>query len=41
MSRAQKKNGKDEIASLPFNSKTHAALNKKSFVNLYGEDLYF
>ena len=40
-SRAQKKKDKDEIASLPFNSKTHATLNKKIFVNLYAEDLYF
>ena len=29
MSRAQKKDDKDEIASLPFNSKTHTTLNKK------------
>ena len=29
MSRAQKKDNKDEITSLPFNSKTHAILNKK------------
>ena len=44
MSRAQKKNKKnkeEEISSLPFNSKTHATLNKKIFVNLYAEDLYF
>ena len=41
MSRAQKKKGKKEIASLPFNSKTHAILNKKIFVNLYAGDLYF
>ena len=41
MSRAQKKKEKKEIASLPFNSKTHATLNKKVFVNLYAEDLYF
>ena len=41
MSRAQKKEGKDEIASLPFNSKTHATLNKKIFVSLYAEDLFF
>ena len=41
MSRAQKKPDKDEIASLPFNSKTHATLNKKIFVDLYAEDLYF
>ena len=26
-----KKNDKDEIASLPFNSKTNATLNKKKF----------
>ena len=41
MSRARKKENKDEIASLPFNSKTHATLNNKIFVNLYAEDLYF
>ena len=41
MSRAQKKKGKEKISSLPFNSKTHATLNKKIFVNLYAEDLYF
>ena len=41
MSRAQKKEGKDEIASLPFNSKTHTTLNKKIFVSLYAEDLFF
>ena len=46
MSTAQKKknkkgNIKDELASLRFNSKTHATLNKKIFVNLYAEDLYF
>ena len=44
MSRAQKKNKKnkeEEISSLQFNSKTHATLNKKIFVNLYAEDLYF
>ena len=41
MSRAQKKKGKDEIASLPFNSKTYATLNKKSFVSLYAEDFFF
>ena len=40
MSRAQKKDDKDEFASLPFNSKTHATLNKKIFVNLYAEDIY-
>ena len=26
---------------MPFNSKTHATLNKKIFVNLYAENLYF
>ena len=36
-----KKDDKDEIASLPFNSKTHATLNTKIFVNLYAEDLKF
>ena len=41
MSRAQKKEGKDEIALLPFNSKTHATLNKKNFITLYAEDLFF
>ena len=41
MSRAQKKKGKDEIASLPFNSKTYATLNKKRFVSLYAEDFFF
>ena len=41
MSKAQKKDDKDEIGSLLFNSKTHATLNKKIFVNLYAEDLYF
>ena len=41
MSRAQRKKDKDEIASLPFNSKTHTTLDKKIFVNLYAEDLYF
>ena len=41
MSRPQKKEGKDEIAMLPFNSKTHATLNKKKFIMLYAEDLFF
>ena len=41
MSRARKKENKEEVASLPFNSKTHATLNKKIFVNLYAENLYF
>ena len=35
MSRAQKYEEKEEIKTLPFNSKTHATLNKKAFVNLY------
>ena len=41
MSRAQKKDGKDEFASLPFSSKMHATLNKNIFVNLFAEDIYF
>ena len=41
MSRAQKEDNKDEIKYLPFNSKTHATLNKNIFVNLYAEGLYF
>ena len=41
ISRAEKKKGKEEISKLPFNSKTHATLKKKIFVNLYAEDLYF
>ena len=41
MSRGQKKDNKDEIKSLPFNSKTHSTLNKIIFLNLYAEDLYF
>ena len=41
MSTAQKKKDKDDIASLPCNSKTHATLNEKICVNLYAEDLYF
>ena len=36
-----KKEGKDKIVTLPFNSKTHATLNKKIFVNLYAKDLFF
>ena len=32
---------KKKLKTLPFNSKTHATLNKKIFVNLYAEDLYF
>ena len=41
MSRTPRKKGKDEISALPFNSKTHATLKKKMFVNIYAEDLYF
>ena len=41
MSRAQKFEEREEIKTLPFNSKTHATLNKKLFINLYAEDLYF
>ena len=41
MSKAQKNKDKDEIASLPFNSKTHATLDKNFFVNLSTEDLCF
>ena len=41
MSRAEKKADKGEIASLPFNSKTHATLKDKVFISLYAEDLYF
>ena len=41
MSRTPRKKGKDEISALPFNSKTHATLKKKMFVNIYVEDLYF
>ena len=41
ISRAEKKDGKDEISKLPFNSKTHSTLKKKTYVSLYAEDLYF
>ena len=41
MSRAEKKNGEEEILSLPFNSKTHTTLKKEIFVTIYAEDLYF
>ena len=45
MSRAERKNDKkgnqkEELVSLPFNSKTHGTLEKNIFVNLYAEDLY-
>ena len=35
------KKKEDTLYSLLFNSKTHATLNKKKFVPLYVEDLYF
>ena len=41
MNRAVKKDGKDEIDSLPFNSKTHSTLKDKLFVTLYAEDIHF
>ena len=41
MSRAQKKDDKGEITSLLFNSKMHATLNMKIFVNLYAEVYIF
>ena len=41
MSRAQKKDDKGEITSLLFNSKMHATLNMKIFVNLYAEIYIF
>ena len=44
MSRAQikkRKNRDDQLFSLPFNSKTHSTLQKKNFIPLYAEDLYF
>ena len=41
ISRAEKKDGKDEISKLPFNSKTHSTLKKKTYVSLYVEDFYF
>ena len=37
----KKKNEKDDISKLQFNSKTHSTLKNKIFVNLYAEDLYF
>ena len=37
----KKKNEKDEISKLPFNSKTQSTLKNKIFVNLSAEDLYF
>ena len=41
MRRAVKKDGKDEIESLPYNSKTHSTLKDKIFVTLYAEDIHF
>ena len=41
MSRAQKKKDKNDISTLQYNSKTHATLNKKTYVSFYAEDLYF
>ena len=41
MSIVVKKDGKDEINSLPYNSKTHSTLKDKIFVALYDEDLHF
>ena len=41
MSRAVKKDEKDEIESLPFNSKIHSTLKDKLFVTLYAEDIHF
>ena len=41
ISRTVKKDGKDEIDSLPFNSKTQSTLKDKLFVTLYAEDVHF
>ena len=41
MSIVVKKDGKDEINSLPYNSKMHSTLKDKIFVFLYVEDLHF
>ena len=41
ISTAEKKDGKDKISKLPFNSKTHSTLKKKTYVSLHLEDLYF
>ena len=41
ISRTVKKDGKDEIDSLPFNSKTHLTLKDKLFVTLYAEGIHF
>ena len=37
----KKKKDKNEIRTLQYNSKTHATLNKKTYVSLYAEDSYF
>ena len=41
MSRVVKKDGKDEISRLPYNSKTHLTLKDKIFVTLYAKYLHF
>ena len=41
MSIVVKKDGKDNINSLPYNSKTHSILKDKRFVTPYAEDLHF
>ena len=41
MKSAKKKKDKNEISTLQYNSKTHATLNKKTYVSLYAEDSYF
>ena len=41
MSIAVKSDGKDNINSLPYNSKTHWTLKDKRFVTPYAEDLHF
>ena len=41
ISRAEKKDGKDEISKLPFNSKTHSTLKKKIYVERCGRSLFF
>ena len=41
ISRAEKKDGKDEISKLPFNSKTHSTLKKKTCEFICGRSLFF
>ena len=41
ISRAEKKDGKDEISKLPFNSKTHSTLKKKTYEFICGRSLFF